>query len=108
MGVATLGDRLCAFGGFIEQNRTPHDEAFRFDGARWERIRRLPEACGAMACIALGSRIHLIGGAIGSDWRRSIDWHGSTTPRAIGMRNASPCRWHGTTSASWWWGRRFT
>jgi hypothetical protein len=75
VGVATLGDRLYAFGGFIEQNRTPHDEAFRFDGARWERVRRLPEACGAMACIALGSRIHLIGGAIGSDWRRSIDWH---------------------------------
>ena len=41
----------------------------------WNRIRRLPEACGAMACIALGGRIHLIGGAIGSDWRRSIDWH---------------------------------
>ncbi len=28
-----------------------------------------------MACIALDGRIHLIGGAIGSDWRRSIDWH---------------------------------
>ncbi len=75
VGVATLGERLYAFGGFIEQNRTPHDEAFAFDGDKWTRIRRLPEACGAMACIALGSRIHLIGGAIGSDWRRSIDWH---------------------------------
>jgi hypothetical protein len=75
VGVATLGDRLYAFGGFIEQNRTPHDEAFFFDGTRWTRIRRLPEACGAMACIALGDRIHIIGGAIGSEWRRSIDWH---------------------------------
>ena len=75
VGVATLGDRLYAFGGFIEQNRTPHDESFAFDGEKWARIRRLPEACGAMACIALGGRIHLIGGAIGSDWRRSIDWH---------------------------------
>jgi N-acetylneuraminic acid mutarotase len=28
-----------------------------------------------MACIGLNGRIHLIGGAIGSDWRRSIDWH---------------------------------
>jgi len=28
-----------------------------------------------MSCIALGNRVHLIGGAIGSDWRRSIDWH---------------------------------
>jgi hypothetical protein len=75
VGVATLGERLYAFGGFIEQNRTPHDEAFVFDGQRWERIRRLPETCGAMSCIALGNRVHLVGGAIGSDWRRSIDWH---------------------------------
>ena len=75
VGVATLGERLYAFGGFIEQNRTPHDESFAFDGEKWARIRRLPEACGAMSCIALGERIHLIGGAIGSDWRRSIDWH---------------------------------
>lgn len=90
MGVATLGDRLCAFGGFIEQNRTPHDEAFRFDGARWERIRRLPEACGAMACIALGSRIHLIGGAIGSDWRRSIDWHGVYDPASDRYEKRQP------------------
>jgi N-acetylneuraminic acid mutarotase len=28
-----------------------------------------------MACIALGDNIHIIGGAIGSDNRRSIDWH---------------------------------
>jgi hypothetical protein len=32
VGVATHGDRLYAFGGFIEQNRTPHDGAFAFDG----------------------------------------------------------------------------
>lgn len=82
VGVATLGARLYAFGGFIEQNRTPHDEAFAFDGERWVRIRRLPEACGAMACIALGDRIHIVGGAIGSDWRRSIDWHLVYDPQA--------------------------
>lgn len=82
VGVATLGERLYAFGGFIEQNRTPHDEAFAFDGERWTRIRRLPEACGAMACIALGNAIHIIGGAIGSDWRRSIDWHLVYDPQA--------------------------
>jgi len=82
VGVATLGERLYAFGGFIEQNRTPHDEAFFFDGEKWNRIRRLPEACGAMACIALGDRLHIIGGAIGSDWRRSIDWHIVYDPQA--------------------------
>lgn len=75
VGVATLGDRIYAFGGFLEQNRTPHDGAFAFDGTRWHTLRRLPEACGAMACIALDGKIHIIGGAIGSDNRRSIDWH---------------------------------
>jgi hypothetical protein len=40
VGVATLGERLYAFGGFVEQNRMPHDEAFAFDGEKWTRIRR--------------------------------------------------------------------
>jgi N-acetylneuraminic acid mutarotase len=79
VGLATHGtgadERIFAFGGFIEQNRTPHDEAFAFDGRQWTKLRRLPEACGAMACVALGGNIHIIGGAIGSDNRRSIDWH---------------------------------
>jgi hypothetical protein len=51
VGVAALGDRLYAFGGFLEQNRTPHDGAFAFDGERWHTLRRLPEACGAIACV---------------------------------------------------------
>jgi N-acetylneuraminic acid mutarotase len=75
VGVAALGDRLYAFGGFTEQNRNPHDGVFAFDGERWHTLRRLPEACGAIACVALGDEIHLIGGAIGTDNRRSIDWH---------------------------------
>lgn len=81
VGVATLGDRLYAFGGFVEQNRMPHDGAFAFDGQKWNPLRRLPEACGAIACIALGDVIHLVGGAIGSDNRRSIDWHLVYDPR---------------------------
>ncbi len=75
VGVAALGDTLYAFGGFVEQNRMPHDGAFAFDGERWRSLRRLPEACGAIACCAVGGLVHLIGGAIGSDNRRSIDWH---------------------------------
>jgi len=90
VGVAALGERLYAFGGFVEQNRTPHDEAFAFDGSRWQRIRRLPEACGAMACVALGTRIHLVGGAIGSDWRRSIDWHLVYDPAADRYERRQP------------------
>ncbi|MCK1515001.1 galactose oxidase [Bradyrhizobium sp. 190] len=81
VGVATLGDRLYAFGGFTEQNRTPHDGVFAFDGARWHSLRRLPEACGAIACVTLGDAIHLVGGAIGSDNRRSVDWHLVYNPR---------------------------
>lgn len=81
VGVAALGGRLYAFGGFIEQNRTPHDGAFAFDGERWVTLRRLPEACGAIACVAVGEVIHLVGGAIGSDNRRSIDWHLVYDPR---------------------------
>jgi N-acetylneuraminic acid mutarotase len=75
VGLATAGDRIYALGGFIEQNRLPHDEVFFFEGGKWTKVRRLPEACGAMACVAIGDNIHIIGGAIGSDYRRSIDWH---------------------------------
>jgi N-acetylneuraminic acid mutarotase len=81
VGVTTSGERLYAFGGFTEQNRTPHDGVFAFDGARWHSLRRLPEACGAIACVTVGDSIHLIGGAIGSDNRRSIDWHLVYNPR---------------------------
>jgi N-acetylneuraminic acid mutarotase len=81
VGVAALGDRLYAFGGFTEQNRNPHDGAYAFDGARWTPVRRLPEACGAIACIAQDGVIHLVGGAIGTDNRRSIDWHLTYDPK---------------------------
>ena len=92
VGVVTHGDFLFAFGGFTEQNRTPHDGAFVFDGKAWKALRRLPEACGAIACIAQGDLIHLIGGAIGSDNRRSIDWHLTYDPKTdtYGRRQPMP------------------
>ncbi len=92
VGVATHGDLLYAFGGFTEQNRTPHDGAFVFDGKSWKTLRRLPEACGAIACVAHGGLIHLIGGAIGSDNRRSIDWHLTYDPKtdSYGRRQPMP------------------
>jgi Kelch motif len=40
VGVAALDGRLYAFGGFLEQNRTPHDGAYAFDGERWHTLRR--------------------------------------------------------------------
>jgi hypothetical protein len=81
VGVATHGERIYAFGGFLEQNRTPHDGAYAFDGERWHTLRRLPEACGAMACIALGDNMPILGSAIGSRNRRLIDWHLVYDPR---------------------------
>jgi N-acetylneuraminic acid mutarotase len=90
VGVVSHGERLYAFGGFVEQNRTPHDGAFAFDGQRWHTLRRLPEASGAIACVALGDMIHLIGGAIGSDNRRSVDWHVVYDPRADAYTRRQP------------------
>ena len=58
VGVATLGDRLYAFGGFLEQNRTPHDESFAFDGTQWTAsagcprlVARCPASHSATVCI---------------------------------------------------------
>ena len=90
IGVVTHGDLLYAFGGFIEQNRTPHDGAFVFDGKNWKALRRLPEACGAIACVSQGGLIHLVGGAIGSDNRRSIDWHLTYDPKSDSYGRRQP------------------
>ncbi len=90
VGVATHGGLLYAFGGFTEQNRTPHDGVFVFDGKAWKALRRLPEACGAMACVSLGGVIHLVGGAIGSDNRRSIDWHLAYDPQKDSYSRRQP------------------
>jgi N-acetylneuraminic acid mutarotase len=79
VGVATLDGVIYAFGGFIEQNRTPHAEAFVFgrQGEGWVALRPLPQACGAIACVALDGVIHLVGGAEGNSFetRKSIPWH---------------------------------
>jgi len=80
----------------------------RGPGERWHTLRRLPEACGAMACIALAERIHIIGGAIGSENRRSIDWHLVYDPRTDRYAAASRCRSAATMPASPWWRARST
>lgn len=79
VGVATLDERIFAFGGFVEQNRRPDPRSFVFgaDDETWREIRPLPRAAGSIACVALGGLVHLIGGAIGDtfDTKKSIDWH---------------------------------
>ncbi len=88
VGVAVLDDTLYAIGGFIEQNRKPHNECFALDlkssGAAWRTIAPLPRACGAIACIALGGKVHGIGGAVGDTFptKKSVDWHVVYDPKA--------------------------
>ncbi len=84
VGVAFVGERLYAVGGFIEQNRRPHDQCFVYDIAsdRWREIARLPGvdgsgASGAIGCAAFDGRLHAVGGAIGdtNETKKSIDRH---------------------------------
>jgi len=79
VGVSVVDGRLYAIGGFVEQNRKPHDQCFVLDrGANtWQKIAPLPNPAGAIGCVDLGSALHCIGGAIGDTFatKKSIDWH---------------------------------
>jgi N-acetylneuraminic acid mutarotase len=96
VGVAVLDGTLYAIGGFIEQNRRPHNECFAIDlgaaGAAWRRIAPLPRACGAIACVALGGRVHAIGGAVGDTFptKKSVDWHLVYDPKADKWEGRAP------------------
>ena len=84
VGVAVLDGKLYAIGGFVEQNRKPHDECFVYEGQAWRKIAPLPRPCGAIACVALGGRLHAVGGAIGDTFetKQSVAWHLSYDPSA--------------------------
>ena len=77
IGVATLNGMLYAIGGFVEQNRLPHDDAFVFDigTGEWRAIAPLPRARAAACVVALSGKIHVIAGASGRDIKKSVDWH---------------------------------
>jgi N-acetylneuraminic acid mutarotase len=94
VGVACMDGRLYAIGGFIEQNRRPHNECFVCDlsAGRWERIASLPTACGSVACVVMGGLLHGIGGAIGdtSEAKRSVDWHLVYDPKADRWEQRAP------------------
>lgn len=94
VGVVVDGGKLFAFGGFVEQNRKPHAEAFVFDpkANAWKALRPMPAPCGSIACIALGGRLHLIGGAVGdtTDAKTSVDWHYAYDPATDAYEKHAP------------------
>lgn len=79
VGVAVVGGRLYAIGGFVEQNRRPHAQCFVLaDGeGGWRPIAPLPQPCGAIGCVDAGGTLHAIGGAVGDTFetKKSVDWH---------------------------------
>ncbi len=64
VGVATLDGKIYAFGGFIEQNRTPVTDAYVYDPAAdtWTVLPPLPSALGSIAVAPLAGKLHLVGG----------------------------------------------
>jgi N-acetylneuraminic acid mutarotase len=79
IGIAAVGNRIYAIGGFVEQNRRPHDQCFFYEESddRWHDIARLPQAAGSIGACGLDGRLHAVGGATGdtSAAKKSLDWH---------------------------------
>jgi hypothetical protein len=80
IGVATASGMLYAIGGFVEQNRLPHDDAFVFDIGKneWRAIAPLPRARAASCVVALNGKIHVIAGASGRDIKKALTGTRST------------------------------
>jgi N-acetylneuraminic acid mutarotase len=93
VAAASIGPRIYAFGGFIEQNRCPHSKCFVYDATadRWSPIAPLSRPRGAASAVVLDGKIHLLGGRD----VRSVEWHEVYDPVAdkyvilAGMRGST-------------------
>jgi hypothetical protein len=79
VALATIGTKIYAFGGFIEQNRCPHSKCFVYDVVEnvWQRIAALQRPRGATSAVVLDQKIHLLGGRD----VRSVEWHEVYDPK---------------------------
>ena len=73
VALVSLGAKIYAFGGFLEQNRCPHSKCYVYDTATdaWQPIGGLLRPRGASSAIVLDGKIHLLGGRD----VRSVEWH---------------------------------
>lgn len=83
VGVAVVGGKLFAIGGFVEQNRKPDNLCYVLDGENWRTIAPLPKPFAAIACVEANGMLHAIGGAVGDTFatKKSVDWHLMYDPR---------------------------
>lgn len=95
VAVVADGNRVYAFGGFIEQNRNPIADVYAYEAPadRWTQLAPLPRPRGAAGAVVIGGQIHLIGGAAAPTAERaSIGWHEVYDPQkdSWSMRKALP------------------
>ncbi|MDT0307542.1 hypothetical protein RM780_11280 [Streptomyces sp. DSM 44917] len=88
VGVAALGERLYAFGGFTGVvHRDPQPDAYVYDprADAWERLPDMPVALGSVGVAAVHGRLHLLGGR---DSRRVVTPEGSPYSMGFGTVRA--------------------